>query len=59
MDPNEALKNIRELIYSWEDVGINLMSAAEVDEFIGEFVENFVALDEWLTNGGFRPEDWS
>jgi len=59
MDPNETLKAIRKMIHSWEDMGLDFMSPAEVDGFIGEFIEHVVALDDWLTNGGFRPEDWN
>jgi hypothetical protein len=59
MDPNETLKMIRKLSNEWEDMGTDFMSPEEVDSFIGELLENVIALDQWLTNGGFRPEDWS
>lgn len=59
MDPNEALNNIRSMIHEWEDMGLEFMSPEEIDGFIGEFIEHVVALDDWLTNGGFRPEDWN
>jgi hypothetical protein len=59
MDPNETLNTIRKMIYSWEDTGLSFMTAADAGEFIDELVENVVALDDWLTNGGFRPDDWN
>ena len=58
MDPNETLKMIRKLMNEWED-GLSLLSSADVDSFLDEVCESVVALDEWLTNGGFRPDDWS
>lgn len=42
MDPNETLKNLRKYA---SDTG-------------GEFGEQFEALDEWLSKGGFLPADW-
>jgi len=58
MDPNETLKMIRKRMNEWED-GLSLLSSAEVDSFLDEVCESVVALDEWLTHGGFRPDDWS
>ena len=58
MDPNETLKMIRKLINEWED-GLSLLSHAEFEAFLDEVCESVVALDEWLTHGGFRPDDWS
>ena len=58
MDPNKTLKVIRRLMNEWED-GLSLLSPAEFEAFLDEVCEHVVALDEWLTNGGFRPDDWS
>lgn len=58
MDPNETLKVIRKLMNEWED-GLSLLSPAEFEAFLDEVCENVIALDDWLTNGGFRPDDWS
>lgn len=43
MDPNEALKNLREELSYFEG---------------GAFAEQFQALDEWLAKGGALPEAW-
>lgn len=59
MDPNEALKMIRQHTYDWEDGCVAYMSHDELDKFLAELVEHVIALDEWLTNGGFRPDDWN
>jgi len=49
MDPNAALKEIREiLVYSSTTDMSDLQRAAEV----------FEALDNWLCRGGFLPDDW-
>jgi hypothetical protein len=44
MDPNEALRQIRELF-----------EEGNSDE--AGFI--FIGLDEWLSSGGFLPDDWS
>lgn len=58
MDPNETLKIIRKLMNQWED-GLSPASREDVEAFLDEVCEHVIALDEWLTNGGFRPDDWS
>jgi hypothetical protein len=46
VDPNETLKQIREL--------------TSEDPVDGEMLATMVkVLDEWLSNGGFPPGDWS
>lgn len=59
MDPNEALKNLREAARD------NLAHAEEFKDRPGELLvmiyeaaESFQALDEWLSKGGFLPADW-
>lgn len=47
MDPNTALARLRELIGGKR----NVVGSAEV-------VETFQGLDEWLSKGGFLPQDW-
>lgn len=44
MDPDEALDNLRALIADGSDPAA--------------IAEQFAALDEWLSNGGFPPADW-
>lgn len=43
MDPNQALKNLRDMIRDTEDL---------------DLIEQFEALDGWLSRGGFLPADW-
>lgn len=53
MDPNEALNIIRDYVQQcWAD-GIPLGSAGQEDLF-----EHIVALDNWLSRGGFLPDAW-
>jgi hypothetical protein len=68
MDPNEALKLMRELAKkilaianepncdepSYDD----LVSSAQEFSTAIEMAEQFEALDEWIKSGGFLPEDW-
>ena len=54
MDPNETLKRLREIVKRWHTDGD---PNAILDEF-EEAVEQFTALDEWLSNGGMPPKDW-
>lgn len=50
MDPNETLKEARKLARAIVDAG---------DIAAGEaLAELFLALDEWLTRGGFPPNAW-
>lgn len=58
MDPNKTLQVLRRMMNEWED-GLSLMSPADLEAFLDEVCEHVVALDEWLTHGGFRPDDWS
>lgn len=52
MDPNKALKELREL---YNKVMATEGSDAEVTY---ELVSSIEALDNWLTRGGFLPADW-
>lgn len=56
MDPNAALKNIREAVgelRNQDDDGV-LDGTSQV----GFLLESVEALDEWLTKGGFLPTAW-
>lgn len=54
MDPDEALKRCRELAKRVEDA-----TYAEECEVAGlDLAEQFKALDEWLSKGGFAPREW-
>jgi hypothetical protein len=56
MDPNTTLEDLRLLASRWDEwghIGLDPMSSMD------QFAELFFALDDWLTSGGFRPDDWS
>lgn len=48
MDPSETLANIRWLVKHHNN-----------EDDTSELVNNINALDEWLSKGGFLPDDWS
>lgn len=54
MDPNANLEELRELAQNTlaDD------SADDLPEKAAHLAELFVALDEWLTKGGFLPQAW-
>lgn len=58
MDPNEALRLAREAVGE-------LLQADDDGNFtdpqttnLGQLIEAFTALDEWLSRDGFLPDDW-
>jgi hypothetical protein len=56
MDPNTTLSRLRELLSNWEEWGtLELDAEASMDEV----TDLFFGLDNWLSQGGFRPNDWS
>lgn len=56
MDPNVALSDLRAVLAKWEEWGtLELDPETAMDEI----VDLFFALDNWLTSGGFRPDDWN
>lgn len=57
MDPNVALKMIRDIARQWRE---GVIDGRTVDDRtkVAEMVEAFTALDSWLTYGGFQPDDW-
>lgn len=55
MDPNETLKNIRELAEAiFEDE-----SQESKGDKAEELADYFQALDEWISNGGCLPLEWA
>lgn len=55
MDPNEALKNSREAAR----LILDSPGSAVDDAVQGQtLAEAFDALDQWLSKGGFLPDDW-
>jgi hypothetical protein len=53
MDPNENLRRLRALVESSNTDNV-LQTPREA-----EIVDLFEALDQWITNGGFIPDDWA
>lgn len=51
MDPNTTLADIRE--------SAEVFLSGANDERAVALAEAVIALDEWLTKGGFLPADWS
>lgn len=54
MDPNEALRKARE---ASEAIGKDT-TAEEAAANAVDLMMYFDALDQWLTKGGFLPNDW-
>lgn len=57
MDPNKLLAQLR------ESARVVLVAAAEDEWTVSgielQMSEDFAALDEWLSKGGFKPGDWA
>lgn len=56
MDPNISLSEAR-------DLALALRAASEGfqpldSENVDKFVDAFLNLDEWITNGGYLPSEW-
>jgi hypothetical protein len=56
MDPNATLAEIRKICTSWQEWGTLENDPASRLDDLSELVYD---LDQWLTTGGFRPDDWS
>lgn len=52
MDPTEALRLLRELTKE-------ILAGNHHYDVVCQHVEQFEALDAWLSKGGFLPEDWA
>jgi hypothetical protein len=55
MDPDEALKQLREAMAE-RDTGKRKRARKYSQD---EIVDLFQALDQWLMQGGFLPQDWN
>jgi hypothetical protein len=57
MDPNKTLASLRAALEDARAAAEGDSNDAEIEAWqeVGEYVE---ALDEWLTKGGFLPDDW-
>ena len=68
MDPNETLAEMRRLVseiaeamsdaYEAEPLARAARHYERADTLRANLADTFVALDEWLTNGGFPPAAW-
>jgi cell division GTPase FtsZ len=62
MDPEEALRQLRELsnkvIVISNEPDLNEGDFETVFTTAVEMAEQFQALDNWISNGGFLPKDW-
>lgn len=54
MDPDVVLKRLRDVVAPINRSGGRFATVEE-----RSFAEDFAALDEWLSKGGFPPMDWS
>lgn len=52
MDVNATLARIRQLQAD------NIGRESVAPEVVGELMELWLSLDEWLSKGGFAPLDW-
>jgi hypothetical protein len=57
MDPNTALDNIRAAIIVAQAAADGDSNDAEIEAW-QEVGEAFQALDEWISKGGFLPDEW-
>lgn len=56
MDPDEALAQLRALCAEYNQA---VESDGTRPTLALGIVDEFQALDDWLTNGGFLPADWT
>jgi hypothetical protein len=58
MDPNKLLADIRELVRFIENPMVHRTAEGHAYD-AHDLAEKVTALDEWLTQGGFKPADWA
>ncbi|WP_330182739.1 hypothetical protein OHB26_03205 [Nocardia sp. NBC_01503] len=59
MDPNAALTRIRDLIGEADALNPHVcFDHNEVARILYALTEVVEGLDDWITDGGFLPEDW-
>jgi hypothetical protein len=61
MDPNENLKQQRACIATMNEMDgqMGIENMREFETAAWKLAELSSALDEWLCNGGFKPDDWT
>lgn len=58
MDPNAALRTIREERVALEKLLDQSGSLWAIEDAAAELASAVRDLDEWLSNGGFLPDEW-
>ena len=64
-DPDIALSELREVLEELaEEIDHkqpqDLLDEVEpLPELVSEAIDLFQGLDDWLSNGGFKPKDWA
>jgi hypothetical protein len=60
MDPNAALTRLRALMTELEHSlpGPDVLRTTPVEDGAAEVIEQWEALDAWLSKGGFLPQAW-
>lgn len=58
MDPNETLKEIRQLVTAIAVTELVSVHVEEAQELANDLAEKVSALDNWVSHGGFLPDDW-
>jgi hypothetical protein len=56
MDPDVALHNVKTALEKVQN-DLDMHSLIDYDNVI-ELIQNLAALDEWLSKGGFLPNQW-
>lgn len=57
MDPNTALNDLRRAVAAIDNN--DGMSEHAFSDQLDNIIQEFTALDQWLTGGGFLPNDWN
>jgi hypothetical protein len=58
MDPDEALKQLREALDGMHGVGAATVGTAGWLDAVEDLARAAEALDTWMANGGFLPAGW-
>ncbi len=58
MDPDANLKEMRELYQKMRKYENLLVARSVIQDDSMRLIELLEAMDEWLSKGGFLPEDW-
>jgi len=54
VDPNEALRELRRIMTQLDKA----QAAWEVEQLAERAADVFGGLDDWLSKGGFLPDEW-